>query len=266
MEQTEIEGLVLSCHPYKESDQLIKIFTEQYGKLMFLVKRAARPNYRYKTALQPLSKATYIARVSEDGLSFINGVKDEQPYVVLQNDYDKRLYALYILNIVDLALEDRERDVLVYGLVQQAFELMERGYDASIIAAIFGVQMLTRFGVHPVFEHCTICGETSHRIPYDFCEQTGGIVCQRHFDDLPYRYHATPRALYFLRQFQHVSFEMLEKISVTDETKREIWDCIDQIYDGYLGVRVKSREYIKKMQETHLSFDALLANRKIDKS
>lgn len=266
MEQVETEGLVLSCYPYKENDQLIKIFTEKYGKVMFLVKGAARPNFRYRTALQPLVKATYIARIREDGLSFINGVRQEQAFLHLQHHYDWRVYGLYMLNVVDLALEDYEADPLVYGLLSQGLELMDKGYDASIIAAIFAVQMLSRFGIRPQFEHCTLCGETSSRIPYDFCEQTGGIVCARHFETLPYRYHATPRAIYFLRQFQHVSFEWLDKINVTQETKDEIWQCIDQLYDSYVGVRVKSREYIKKMQASTLDASALLKNRRIDKT
>lgn len=262
MNQVETEGLVLSVRPYKERDQLVKIFTEKYGKVMFLVKRAASPTYKHRSSIQLFSGATYIARISESGLSFINSTKGQFQFTNIQQDFEINAYGVYILNLVDLVLDDHLEDPLLYGFVKQALSLMNKKYDASVIAAIFAIQLLPRFGVRPTFNRCTLCSESRMDVPFDFCEQTGGVICYRHFETQPRRYHATPRAIYFLRQFQEVKLSTLESIELSYDTKQEIWDCIDHLYDSYVGIFPKSRQYIKKMQQ---ATQALLSQRSVDK-
>lgn len=263
MEQVETEGLVLSCRPYKEQDQLIKIFTEKYGKAMFLVKRAANPNYMYRASLRQGTGATYIARIHDDGLSFINSVKEPFSFSKVQGDFISYPYAQYILSLCDYALDDHEPDPLLYGLLKQALILMDKGYDASVIAAIFAIQVLNRFGVTPEWDRCVCCGENRFDIPFDYSEQYNGVICYRHFDTL-HRYHATPRAIYFIRQFTHVTFELLEEITLSDETKEEIWRVIDTLYDSYTGVHLKSRSYSDHSSNVEALF-AKLRQTRIDK-
>ena len=44
VKQTQtFEGLVMSRQNYRESDMLVKILTDQFGKKMFLVNRARKP-------------------------------------------------------------------------------------------------------------------------------------------------------------------------------------------------------------------------------
>lgn len=141
---------------------------------------------------------------------------------------------------------------------------MDKGYDASVIAAIFAVQLLMRFGVHPIWEACTLCQEQALEVPFDYSEQDNGVICYRHFSERPYRYHATPRALYFVRQFQYVTFETLEKIQLSQETKQEIWALIDHLYDSYVGIHFKERTYFKT--DKHLEHLAqTLRQKRIDK-
>ena len=46
VKQTQtFEGLVMSRQNYRESDMLVKILTDQFGKKMFLVNRARKPGF-----------------------------------------------------------------------------------------------------------------------------------------------------------------------------------------------------------------------------
>lgn len=247
MKQIETEGLVLFSRPYREKDRLVKIFTEQYGKHMFFVRRGSNQNFMYKTAIQPLNGANYIARISDDGLSFINSVKEEFSYPRIQLDFMKHAYATYLASLANAAIEDRVYDPALYGFLKQSLDYLNQGYDEDVILNIFELQIMSRFGVQPEFRCCTLCGESAMNVPFDYCSSTSGVICYRHFNEVKNRYHANPRAVYFARLFNQISLEQIQSIHLADETKQQIRWLIDQLYDEYIGLDLKSKQFLQKM-------------------
>lgn len=242
----ESKGLILFSRDYKEKDKLVKIFTESSGKLMFYVKGAHRKNNPLTPALQPYTQAVYIGSFHSEGLSFLNAAKDIQPFRRIQEDIFLSAYAAYLLNLVDAAIEDRVYDPHLYQFLYQALKLMEDGLDAEIVTNIFEIQLLNRFGISPTWNQCGVCGETQGR--FDYSSKYGGVLCERHWDNDQHRYHADPLAVHFARMFAAISFDKIEKISLKDSTKLEIRKLIDQLYEEYVGIHLKSKKFIDQMK------------------
>lgn len=249
VKQVETEGIVLSSTPYREKDRLVKIFTESYGKMMFFVRRGSKQNFMYKTAIQPLNGGDYLLRINDEGLSFINTVKSEFSYGKIQQDFMRHSYAMYLTSLANAAIDDHVADPLLYGFLKQSLTCLDEGYDADVILNIFELQLLPRFGVQPEFHHCTLCGETSLTVPFDYSSETGGVICYRHFNEGLNRYHAHPRAVYFARLFQEISLEQIKTIQLKDDTKQWIRALIDQLYDEYVGLSLKSKQFLEKMAQ-----------------
>lgn len=242
----ESKGMILFSRDYKEKDKLVKIFTESSGKLMFYVKGAHRKNNPLTPALQPYSEAVYIGSFKNEGLSFLNAAKDVKPFRKIQEDIFLSAYAAYLLSLVDAAIEDRVYDPHLYQFLHQALKLMDDGMDAEVITNIFEVQLLNRFGVAPIWSHCVICGETQGR--FDYSSRNGGVLCERHWERDLHRYHADPKAVHFVRMFSAITYEQIENISVKDETKADIRELIDQLYEEYVGIHLKSKKFIDQMK------------------
>lgn len=243
----ESKGLILFSRDYKEKDKLVKIFTESSGKLMFYVKGAHRKNNPLTPALQPFTEAVYIGDFRSEGLSFLNSVKDLQPFRKIQEDIFLNAYGTYLLNLVDSAIDDHAYDPNLYSFLHQALVMMNEGSDAEIITNIFEVQLLQRFGIAPIWTHCVACGETKGR--FDYSSKFGGVLCERHWNQDLHRYHADPRAVYFVRMFSAITFERIKNISVKEETKGEIRKFIDSLYDEYVGIHLKSKKFIDQMKD-----------------
>ena len=47
---------------------------------------------------------------------------------------------------------------------------------------------------------------------------------------------------YLLNQFQSIDFDTLETISLKSEIKQELRKFMDQIYEEYVGIHLKSKE------------------------
>lgn len=242
----EINGMVLFSRNYRESDKLVKIFTESNGKKMFFVRHANKKNSQISSAVQPFTQANYIGELKDEGLSFLNTAKDIHPFFSIQQDIFLSAYATYILNLSDAAIEDNVYDPFLFGFLKDSLTLINEGYDPEIITNIFEIQILQRFGIQLNFSSCAICG--SQEEPFDFSDKYHGVLCQKHWSMDERRFHYSPRALHFIKLFNAISYEQIKSINLSDETKQHIRQVIDSIYEEYVGLHLKSKKFIDDMQ------------------
>ncbi|EXJ22467.1 DNA recombination and repair protein RecO [Alkalibacterium sp. AK22] len=243
----EIDGLVLSVRKHRERDYLVKVFTDRYGKLMFFVRGTKKPNFKLRTAIQPFTHATFIADVRDEGLCFMRDAKDIQSYTAVQTDIFKNAYATYILQLADAALDDRKPDLGLFRQLQTGLEIIEGDQDPEIIMAIFEMRFMRYFGALPELRGCVICGKTEGA--FDYSSRHHGLLCPRHFHEDERRLHASPKAIHFIRLFSVVSLEQINTITLKPETKKEIRQVIDQLYDELIGLNLKSKKFIDSMHQ-----------------
>ncbi len=246
MNQAETKGIILFRKDHKEKDMLVKIFTESSGKLMFYVKGAHRKNNPLTPAILPYTQATYIGKFNSEGLSFLNSAKFIHPFTHIQEDIFAAGYATYMMNLADAAIEDKVYDPHLYSFLSQALEMLDQGIDGEILTNIFEVQILQRFGVAINWQECAICGQTQGK--FDFSSKYNGILCQKHWDRDLRRYHTDPRAIHFIRLFSQISYDKIHSIELKKETKTLIRQTIDQLYEEYVGLNLKSKKFIDQMQ------------------
>ncbi|EHI74036.1 DNA repair protein RecO [Streptococcus tangpeifui] len=240
MQTKESRGLVLFNRNYREDDKLVKIFTEMAGKRMFFVKHISRS--KLTSVIQPLTVADFLMKINDAGLSYIDDYKEVQIFKTINEDIFRLSYASYIVSLVDAAIDDGLRDAPLFDFLVKTLEMMEQGLDYEILTNIFEIQILERFGVRLNFHECVFC----HRIglPFDFSYQYSGLLCPQHYEKDSHRSHLDPNVLYLLDRFQTISFDDLKTISVKPEMKRKLRKFIDDIYENYVGLHLKSKKFI----------------------
>ncbi len=68
-------GYVLHARPYRETSQLLEVFTELHGRVGLVARGARRRNYRWRAALQPFQAA----RLAWTGRSSLQTLTDAEP-------------------------------------------------------------------------------------------------------------------------------------------------------------------------------------------
>ncbi|WEG73944.1 DNA repair protein RecO [Vagococcus intermedius] len=244
--RTETKGLVLYTRNHREKDKLVKLFTEKYGKLMFFVRNGNRRNNSLSAAILPFTEANYLAEIKVEGLSFLNDAKDITSHTAIQQDIFISAYGTYILNLVDAAIEDQVYDPALFGFTRQALDYLNEGIDPEIITNIFEIQLLNRFGLEFNWTSCAICGETHGK--FDFSSLYSGILCEKHFERDHRRQHADARAIHFIRLFSSISLDQIQSINLKQETKNNIRKTIDELYEEFTGLNLKSKKFIDEMK------------------
>lgn len=245
MELRESRGLILYNRNYREDDKLVKIFTEQLGKRMFFVRHASQS--KLASVTQPLTVADFILKINETGLSYIEDYRAVQTFKRINGDIFLLAYATYIVALADAAIVDNIYDSQLFAFVCRTLELMEEGLDHEILTNIFEVQLLERFGVQLNFNDCAFC----HRVgqAFDFSFRYSGLLCPAHYQEDDKRAHLDPNVPYLINRFQSIAFDDLRKISINPEMKAKLRLFIDQIYEDYVGIRLKSKKFIDDLSQ-----------------
>lgn len=242
----ETQGIILFTRDYKEKDKLVKIYTESFGKLMFFVRGAHKKNNPLSSAILPFTRATYIGEFKMEGLSFLNAGKNIEPFRKIQEDIFIHAYATYLLNLVDAAIEDRVYDSYLYSFISQALDLLNQEKDPEIITNIFETQLLNRFGITIDWSCCAVCQKNHGK--FDYSSSYSGLLCEEHWSLDDKRYHADPKGIHFIRLFSSISFENIQSIEVSILTKQAIRIILDELYEEYVGIRLKSKRFIDQMK------------------
>ena len=243
MQKLESRGLVLFNRNYRENDKLVKIFTEQAGKRMFFVRGGWAG--KLSAVIQPLPIAEFMMTVNDEGLSFIEDYSQAESFKEITSDIFKLSYATYLAALTDAAIADGMVDAQLFAFLEKTLELMEEGLDYEILTNIFEIQVLDRFGVRLNFHECVFC----HRVglPFDFSYKYSGLLCPNHYAEDERRSHLDPNVPYLLDRFQGLSFKELRSISVKDDMKRKLRQFIDELYDNYVGIHLKSKKFIDNL-------------------
>jgi len=239
------QGLVLYNRNFREDDKLVKIFTEQAGKRMFFVKHAGQS--KLAPVIQPLVLARFLLRINDDGLSYIEDYHEVMTFPKINSDLFVMAYATYVAALADASLQDNQQDAPLFAFLQKTLELMEEGLDYQVLTNIFEIQILTRFGISLNFNECVFC----HRIgqAFDFSFKYGACLCPDHYHEDERRCHLNPNIPYLLNQFQAIDFETLETISLKLEIKQELRQFMDQLYEEYVGIHLKSKKFIDSLAD-----------------
>lgn len=244
---TDFKGIIMYRQNYREHDLLVKILTDKYGKHMLLIHGGTRPRFKLAAALLPFTHGMYVGDLRDNGLSYLNTARDYRQYRHISEDIFLNAYATYILDLIDHAFDDNFAIPKWYAKIARALQMIDDGFDGEVITDIIAIQLLPVFGVAPQWRQCVICGR--HDLPMDFSESEGGMLCQQHWSLDPHRLHVSPRAIYYLRLFAIVDLDKIKSIKLKPATKLEIKRVIDRIYDDMVGLSLKSKYFIDKMDQ-----------------
>lgn len=246
-EVAEFNGLVLARHNYRESDMLVKLMTDRFGKKMFMLHRARKPGFRMAAGFLPFTVGTYVGSINDNGLSFMTTVKDASQFQTISQDIELNAYATYLLSLIDEAFPDGEPIPRWYNQAQTSLKLIDDGLDPAVVTNITEVQLLQAFGVQPEWRGCVIDGRSD--LPLDYSEQYGGVLCRDHWHLDNYRFHVSPKAMYLLRWFSVVDLSQLHSIQVSEATKKDLRRVLDRIYQDTVGVVPKAKRFLDQMHK-----------------
>ena len=239
------EGIVLFKRSHREHDGLVKIFTDQYGTKMFFVRGLAKGNHRLLAHTVPLTTHQFIGDIQADGLSFLKEGQTLEFYALVQQDMIVQAYAAYIAQLVDASIEDNQPDIALYRLFRQALRSLQAGMAPEVVTAYMEIHLLARFGTYIQWNQCSICGNSLE--PYVFSISEQGMLCAEHHQVDARHLPISARTLHVAALLASTPLTAIQNVTLSAKTLQELRELMDEIYQEFVGIRLKSRSYLEQL-------------------
>lgn len=243
MKIEEVEGIVLQETNYSESSKVLNIFTKEYGLIGVMSKGCRNMKSKLRGVSRKLIYGTFHIYYKEKGLSTLIGVDLKNSFPKVLTDLTKVSYASYIIDLVSQVSKQND-DMELFPILRDTLIKMEEGLDPNVLTAIIEIKLLDFLGVRPMIDGCSICGSTKDIITVN--STAGGYVCKNCYQDEGI---VSDKTIKLLRMFYYVDISSITKLEVSSSTLKEINQFLDDYYERYTGIYLKSKNFLKKITQ-----------------
>ena len=238
-----VEGIVLNEMNYSESSKILRILTKEHGKIGVLSKGCRSLKSKLRGVSGKLVYGSFYIYYKENGLSTLISVDVKNSFINLRSDLTKISYAAYLCELVD-QVSNQTSDGSIYDVFSNALIKMEENFSPRILTNIVELKMLDYLGVKPMLDGCAYCGNTKNIITLS--SSAGGFVCQNCYSNEKI---VNSDVISFLRMFYYVDIAKISKLSIKDDIMRIIDEFIDEYYERYTGLYLKSKKFLHNLNK-----------------
>lgn len=236
----KIEGIIISEKSYSETSKIISIITYKYGVINVLAKGVRALKSPLRSSTSKLIRGNFNIIYKKDKLSTLIDVDIIDFYKNIKRDINKISYASYILELTEQVIKQCNDDN-VYSNLVASLDKINDGFEAMIITNILELKYLKCLGVMPIIDCCSKCGSTSI---ITISSDAGGYLCRscRQNETI-----VSERTIKLIRMFYFVDIGKISKLEISDKVREEINCFLNNYYDKYTGLYLKSKKMIQKL-------------------
>ena len=236
-----IEGIIISETPYGETSKIIKILsTSGIVSVMAKGARTLKSNLRAGTA-----KLTYVnasINKKEDKLSILRSIDIIDNFSNIKKDINKVSYAVYLLDLATQVIKQNSSPN-IYNLLIDSLKKINDGFDYRVITNILELKYLEYLGVLPVLDSCIVCGSKTNIVTLSGTR--GGYICK---NCLTNDTIVSEKTLKLIRLFYYVDISKIDKLEISEQSKKEINTFLDSYYELYTGLYLKTKSLLNKIK------------------
>jgi len=232
----EFEGIIIRHMDYKESSQIIHVYTEK-GLISCLLHGANKMKSPFLASKESLSHVKIIA--SGKGLKTVKEMDVLHSFPLIKSQLDKYTYVLHMLELIHHFADGELNHEKAYPFLIKIINKVELETDYVPYINMFEAKLLYLLGVNPLFHECVICKDI-HDLTFSIEE--GGMTCNNH----TLKKQAYSQACIELFEFLYY-YDLQNPSSIETEMKTimELRHLLDEYYLYHLNIKTKSRTVLE---------------------
>jgi len=246
----KIEGIIISTVNYKESSKIINILTKEQGMLGVFAKGSRNLKSKLSNTTSSLSYGIFHLNIRGEQMPNLIEVDILDSFKQIRKDFMKSNYSLFLLELAEQVYRHSKKDntyrILIDGLCK-----INEGYDTQVITNIIELKYLEYLGINPVIDRCVTCSSIENIVTIS--SYKGGYLCQNCVGT-EYIYHL--KTLKLIRMFNYIDIAKINKVEVSDTIKKELSQFIDDCYERYSGLYLKSKIFLEEFYQKDRMFQS----------
>ena len=239
----KIEGIIVSVNDFKESSKILNIFTKEYGVIGVIAKGCKSIKSTLRSVTDRLTYGYFYMNYREDKLSVLSSVDVINPFKNIKKDIECISYASYILDLATQVYKQNNSSDIYKLLIDSLIKINEL-YDPMVITNILELKYLDYLGVMPILDRCSVCG--SEKSIATLSSSRGGYICN---NCLKNDRMVSAKTIKLIRMFYYVDISKIEKLDISELCKNEINTSLNEYYENYTGLYLKSKNFINNIKK-----------------
>ena len=171
------EAFILRTFHVGDQDKIVIFFAKNKGIVKGIAKGARKFGNRFGSGLEPLSqvKLHYYEKEHKD-LVVLNNCDLIESNFDLQRDVDRAFILSYFSELIEEFFPSREKDDILFRLLESSLEAMKAGGDLDLLGAYFEVWILKINGYLPSFQKCRQCRKEIMELAW-LSSKKEGVYC-----------------------------------------------------------------------------------------
>ena len=237
----DIEGIILDERAYGETSKIINILTKEYGIIGVIAKGSRTLKSELRSVTGKLTYGIFHMYYKENKLSTLISVDVLNTFKNIKKDIMKITYSSFILDLAhQVAKQNYQTDI--YNLLIASLVKIEENFDPLVITNILKLKYLSYLGVMPVLDACSMCGNKENIITLSI--DKGGYICREcHTNEKI----VDTKTIKLIRMFYYVDISKITKLEISNKVKEEINEFLDNYYDKYTGLYLKTKTLLKDL-------------------
>jgi DNA repair protein RecO (recombination protein O) len=227
-----------------EKDRILTVYSREHGRLSAVAKGARRPGSKLSGASEPFTYSRMMLATGKE-LDVLTQAEIRESFPTAKSDIARIAYAVYILELIDHFVEDRQPNPDLFDTLLSCMYVLESGTDPEITARYFELHLLSLMGYDPHFDACLRCGRAIGKERVSFSPSLGGIVCGE-CGEAPRDGITVPgAAASYVRALRQVEPHKLKDLNVPPGARRDLARMLKWHIRYRLERELKSTEFIQ---------------------
>lgn len=237
----KIEGIIINERDYSESSKILNVLTKEYGIIGVIAKGCRSMKSELRSVSEKLIYGSFNLYYKEGKLSTLISVDIINSFKEIRKDIVKISYATFLLELSEQVFKQNQNKN-VYNLLIDGLIKIDEGFDPMVITNILELKYLDYLGVTPVLDSCVDCGSTNSIVGISIIK--GGYICKNCRTTEPI---ISEKSIKMIRMFYYVDISKISKIDISEQVKKEINHFLDEYYNDYTGLYLKSKTFLNNL-------------------
>lgn len=239
----EVEGIIVSERDFKDTSKIIGIITPTHGLISCIAKGAKRLKSPLRSVTGKLTYGKFQILYKEDKLSTLIDADVTNMFKKIKTNIVCISYASFLLDLAEQVMKQNSNEDIYHLLIAGLIKIDE-GFDPGVITNILELKYLDYLGVMPVIDCCAVCGRTDSISTIS--SRRGGYLCNHCRGDETV---VDEKVVKLIRMFYYVDLSKISKLDISSSVKNEIDKFLDEYYEDYTGLYLKSKQFLKDLNK-----------------
>lgn len=175
MANYKTRGIVIKRTNFSESDRLLVIFSEKFGKIRAIAKGVRKPLSKLSGNIELFCLTDFVIAEGRN-LDIVTSAEIEKCFINLRNHLESTTMAYYFADIIDQMTGENESHQKIFSLLIEVLENIDEK-QTQILLPYFEINFLSAIGYKPELSTCVECEKKITEDSY-FSYGGGGLVCE----------------------------------------------------------------------------------------